>query len=206
MKTKIRNYLYYHWWFYVISAVLVAALWGTVFAKLAEPKDYEQINITYIGSSFDHIKLQSDLEKVLPERSKQTIKRITVENAVIGGEYELNSILRSRTSGGCDFFIIESTVIEEYKVDLASYFPEVESQTAAGLFGGTEQATQGDKVFGLSLDEAGNIADYYSGKGVCEIFFNRHSVNLSDMFGGKKEQDAALAAVKYLTEVKDVQA
>ncbi len=205
MKTGLRNHLYYHWWVYVMSAALIVALWLSVFDRLAQPKANEQINITYIGGSFDHLKLQSDLYDVLPERTQQNIKRISVENAVIEGEYDLNTILRARTAGSCDFFIIESSVIGQYEMDLSSYFPEADASALETLVEDVEYIAEGGKVYGLSCTGGMTLASYYSGKNECMIFFNKHSVNLSDLFGGNEKQDAALQIIRFLTEAKDVQ-
>lgn len=204
MKEKLRNHLVYNWWLYLVSAVLVLALWLTVFARLAQPKANEQINITYIGTSFDHMKLQSDLYDSLPQRTAQGIKRISVENAVIEGEYDLNTLLRARAAGNCDFFIIENSVLENYKINLASYFPQLESEAVESIFGNVDKVAEEGKIFGLNCNSGMKISDYYSGKSECKIFFNKNSVNLSSLFDGKSEQDAAVQVIKYLTEGKDV--
>lgn len=202
----LRDHLYYHWWVYVISAVCVVALWLSVFGKLSQSAANEQINITYFGSSFDHISLQSDLYQLLPEKTMQNIKRISVENAVIEGEYDLNTLLRARISGNCDFFIIENAVLEEYEIDLASYFSPLESGALERLFGGAEQVEQNGKTYGIACGGHANITRYYSGSGSCQIFFNVNSVNLSDLSGGDKMQDAAIQAALYLTEDRNVSA
>lgn len=204
MKERLRNHIVYYWWTYLISAVLIIMLWTTLFSKLAEPKANEQINITYIGSAFDHVKLQSDLQDVIPELSEQNIKRVSVENAGINGEYELNTILRARLAGNCDFIIIEGKVLEDYKLDLASYFAEVDADTLTQYFVNCENITEDNKTYGITLPSECKLHNYYLGKSDLKVFFNKNSVNLSDLFDGIKEQNAALEILKYLAEAKDV--
>ena len=206
MKEKFRNHLAYNWWLYIVVAVLVLVLWLSLFSRLAQPNNNEQINITYIGTSFDHLKLQSDLYDELPERTEQNIKKISVENAVIDGEYDLNTLLRARLAGNCDFVIIEGSIIEEYEIDLASYFAQLDIASFERIFGDIEAVTTDDKIFGLLCNSGTKMDNYYSGKNTCKIFFNKNSVNLSNLFGGKVEQDAAVQVIKYLTERKDVKA
>ncbi len=201
---NLRNHIHYYWWTYIVAVVLVFALWLPLFSRLAEPKANEQINITYIGTSFNHLKLQSDLYDILPQRTKQGVKRISVENAVIEGEYDLNTILRARLAGSCDFFIIERSVIEDYEIDLASYFSEVDVTKLEKIFENIDKVTENNKNYGIALNSGMKISTYYSGKDGCVIFFNKNSVNMSDLFGNNTENDACVQVIKYLTEGKDV--
>jgi ABC-type glycerol-3-phosphate transport system substrate-binding protein len=205
MKSSLKNYLRYNWWMYIVSAILVLALWLSVFSKLAELKANEQINITYIGSAFNHLELQSDLQDAMPDITNQNIKRVSVENAVVDGDYDLNTILRARSSGSCDFFIIESSVIEKYEMNLASYFSELSVSEIEKFFGNIGRVEEDGKLFGIELNENARLYDYYTGNGKLKIFFVNQSVNLSTLNGGDEEQDAAIQVIKFLAESNNVQ-
>lgn len=200
MKIKLRTYFGYYWWTYVISAILAVVLWFSVFTLLAKPAENEQINITYIGTSFDAPALQSDLYEVMPALSRQGISRITVENGIVGGEVQLDTLLRSRIAGNCDFFMIESAVVKSYSLDYASYFEELPELTVEKYFPGSKGAVQNGKTFGIIPPGYARTGDYYGGKGEVYLFFVNNSVNLGDLYGGDGTYDAALKAAVWLTE------
>lgn len=205
MKKRFRNHLAYNWWLYIISCVLVAVFWVSVFTKLAEPKAHEQIAITYIGGSFQSDRLREELSACLPGLSGQGIRRVSVESVPVEGEYDLNMILRARMSGGCDFLILESDVTERFDIHLASYFAEVDAELLQTFFDGVERIEEEGKTYGILVRNGTRWYDYYAGDGALQIFFAEGSVNLGTLNGGTEEQDAALQMIKYLTEERNVQ-
>lgn len=78
-KREIKIHLQYSWWIYLLLAIAVVAIWLSIFAKLAEPKANEMLNITIVGS-VDENKMQSGISTALNGKTEKPLKEIRVES------------------------------------------------------------------------------------------------------------------------------
>lgn len=180
MNKRIKTHFQYGWWVYVLIIVAAVTLWISVFVELAKPKPYEVLNITVVGKA-DGDKIEEQLKSYFGDE----LKEINVE-VIAGNNLMLGEIVAMRCLGETDFIIFE----EEYIVKPASLnFSPLDENKLIAYFGERELYREEDKIYGVKMN--GNFWAL-----VTPVSENCAKINGK----GEEKNDAALRAIKYLTE------
>ncbi|MCR4562047.1 MAG: hypothetical protein K5694_02435 [Bacilli bacterium] len=195
MRKNIRNHFAYLWWVYVVTGASIFAALFTIYDNLNQPKKSETLVLTYIGRGLDYVSLENKCSNSVKEFTSKTVKKLNVENPTIENAYQFDNIVRSRSSKGTDIFVFERSVLDEYKVDIPSYFAEVKEEAFARYF--TSPITIDEKIYGSAVTKTSLLAHYYSNNSTLELYWNVNSENLQALYG-KGEGDLGVEFATYL--------
>ena len=198
----MRNHLQYNWWKYIIIIIFPIFLWTGIFSSLKAPDPDERVHILYVGQGLDTQQLQTRLTTVLPQRTTQQLKSITVTTA------DAASLSYSTLDVRCfdyDILIFQESSMPEnvgqavfvrLTEDLLAQFPQgisyVETVADAGVL------TYG---FAIAPGDHTPFTNYYTGTEKCYLFISPRSVNFDALNeNGSAGNDAGLKAAQYLLE------
>lgn len=199
----MKRHLQYNWFKYLAVIILPILFWNSVFDVLAKPKQNEQLRILYVGDLLDAPSLQADVQDAIPQLTEQTIREVTVTQAVPNGmsyfdfltaqcfHYDIlilsQSWCRENTGQGA-FVQLPQAILDA--------FPNTPVYT--------ETVEQTPLAYGLTIYDGtvqNRFSMYYHGNKNCYLFFSPESVNLAAKNGkGIVEDDAALKVAQYLLE------
>lgn len=191
MKQKFSNHFQYNWWVYIVIALTFVLLWSFVFESLAKPAANERLYISFIGTDFNHTKLQFDLEEGLFEESYT--REVFVESAVPQGN--LNDLLYVRSQGEFDAVILPETYIFNGMAD--TYFGPLNQSQVTELLGDVTFYEENGQAYGILL-EGERFSQYYTGAETCYLFVAPVSQNFAGIFGGNASDDAVVRLIEYL--------
>ncbi len=191
MNKKFVNHFQYSWWVYIVIAFAFIFLWSSVFEALAKPESNERLNVSFIGTGFDHKKLETDLCNSVFKDTK--IEEVFVESVV--ADEGLNNILYVRSQGEYDVIIIQETVV--FSGMCKSYFEPLDKALMTQYFGDITFYEEDGQAYGILLDGPG-FADYYSGEESCYLFVAPVSQNFAGIYGGNEDDDAVIRLIQYL--------
>lgn len=198
-KDRIRAHFRYSWWVYLVIAAAATALWCSVFAKLADPKADEMLNITFVGET-EPADFSDDLRKALEGKTSKPLKEINLE-VVSSTNGMIGDIIAMRCLGGTDLIIFEEDALLE---PMSSNFGGLDREQMRERFGDAVFYEEDGDLMGLLLydGEAGcRFLRYYSGNQKCWVFIPPKAENTARLNGeGDAEDDAALQAIQYLME------
>ena len=198
---KFIKTLTYSWWKYLLVITLSTFVWQMVFGMMESPDKNEKIRITYIGENLSCEDMETELYRVVDERTDQKIKNITVENPVNGGSTYYHSLLATRVYGS-DFIIIEESSLLETMGE--TYFSEIPSAKLEQYIEDVEYYCENGVPYGLLLYDGtteNQFSRYYTGTEKCYLFITHTTVNFADVVeNGNATDDAALRILEYFME------
>ena len=199
----MKDHLQFHWWKYLALALLPILLWIGVFQILAQPKAHQRVNVLYIGSQLDTIRLQWELKTALPELTQQQILSAAVNSEAIPKEQYFNAL--TARCFDYDLIIIEEDCMRENigQAIFVRLLPELTEQLPNAL-PYEETAEDALLTFGYILYDGQRenlFSGFYSGNQKCYAFISPESVNFDTLNEkGNAGDDAALKALRYLME------
>lgn len=194
MNKRITNRLVYDWWKYFAIAALIIVVWIFSVNAITRAAANEKIGITFVGTDFDDLQLEEDLNAALPNMTKQKLKEIRCESVHGETSYQTQTVVNTRLLGGTDLFIFTENNLS----GIAEIFEEIDKDKYKNLFGAIEFYELNGKAYGICLT-ATKFFEYYSGKEKCYLFVSSKSVNIGGINGiGNRQDDAAIYAVKYI--------
>lgn len=201
----MKNHLQFNWWKYLIIMILPIIVWCGIFDALAAPKPNEKVSILFIGEALDSQKLQQELWQVLPQRTEQPLREITVETALpreaaYQGQLTAWSLQYDIIIIPKDYMrqFLGQSVFVRLTQEMLRQFPAVTPYE--------EFIEDGTSLpFGLTLfdgTQQNRFAGCYADNQACYLFISPYSVNFNTLNeAGKAGDDAALQAVLYLLEM-----
>ncbi len=209
MNKKIASHLQYTAWIYILVAVVVFALWTTVFHAISSVKYDEKVTVMLFSDDDFSEALKADISQNINDITAQELKEFSIEKR----ENDL-SVMQSLVQGRIpvrDLFIFSEGVLnntdpEEYNP--SGMFVAIKDEKLGGLFGEGLSESQIYRVdgyaYGIYLNDpddgvTNNFEKIYSGKTRYVILFSYESLNMAGAFGkGETENSAAVDIVKYL--------
>lgn len=197
--TRLSTHLYYHWWKYVLLAVLSIAIWTSVFDTLAKPAKNEKVGIVFFGDSLDASALHADLWAAIDEITEQKITCLDVSRTFADQEH-LGQILMARAYD-CDLLILPAELVD--KISAYGFFmPLLDPPEDIPVY--TQEKDGKTVAYGLEIYKPGNqnrFSSFCSGEQTYYVFISKESVNLAQLNGnGIQTDDAALRILEYLME------
>ena len=193
------TYLHYHWWKYVLLAVLSILLWTAVFDTLAKPAKNEKVGIVFFGDSLDVTALHTDLTAAIDDLTEQKIRFVDISQTFADRDH-LGQILMARTYDS-DLLILPAELVDPLSAygffmplddtpkDIPTYTQEKDGKTV----------TYGLEIY--SPDRQNRFSAFCSGEQTYYVFLSKESVNLAGLNGnGSQTDDAALQILTYLLE------
>lgn len=196
---RLSSHLHYHWWKYVLLAVLSIMIWTAVFDTLAKPARNEKVGIVFFGDALDVTALHADLSAVIDDLTEQEIAYVDVFQTFADYEH-LGQVLMART------YDYDLLVLPAECVDMLSaygfFMPLPETPKDIPTY---SQETNGETVaYGLEIYSPGSqnrFSAFCSGDQTYYVFLSKESVNLAGLNGnGTQTDDAALRILTYLLE------
>ena len=195
----MRNHLQYTWWQYLAVILAPIVIWCSLFSSLAAPKPQEQLDILCIGQNWSVAELQTELEAVMPQISRQPLQKITVD---ILAPAELTDNLITARCFDYDILIFEAAYFPvnggqrffaRLTEELMNHFPENDFYQ--------ESVEGGTLCFGLKAQDSSRLHRYYTGQDTLLLFMSPYSVNFNGLNEyGNPGYDAALKALQHLLE------
>ncbi|MDD3999815.1 MAG: hypothetical protein PHX62_02830 [Bacilli bacterium] len=209
MNKGLKNYLRYHWYFYLIFAFLAILFWLLIFNWLSLLKANEKLNIFIDAYSVQTEELETILFNGLEESS---IKEINIDYSHNDHEY-FGAIFSTRVAFNTDLIIINEDEIKQgdlwnsFKAIteevIEDYFPknqEYEYYQEEGIIYGVlvYDSSKNDNPFSglISFSYKEDAGKYY-------LCLNPNSKNLGPLNDKSKEDDGALLALKILLSYLD---
>lgn len=195
----MRHHLTYHWWIYILYAIVSCAVILTIHGNIITPKENEIVKISIAGSDINTNTMIEDSLEYLQQHSSQVIKQVSVEY-IEPSNFE--DALATRTLGGYDIIILPMSAVREntgsfYFLPLDSFVEDntisseriyYEDSTAYGIFLHSDTITS---MFSSYLEQSTNTTYV--------LFLNGYSVNLGSYSAyGNDTDTAAIEIVKYL--------
>ena len=193
------THLHYHWWKYVILAMLSIMIWSWVFDTLAKPAKNEKVSIVFFGEGLDSQALHADLSAAKNDLTQQKIRFVDVSQAFADRDH-LGQVLMARTYDS-DLMILPAELVDHLSAygffmplsdppkDIPAYTQETDGETV---------------VYGLEIYSPASqnrFSSYCSGEQTYYVFLSKESVNLAGLNGnGSQTDDAALQILTYLLE------
>lgn len=198
-NTHVTTHLQYHWWKYVLLAVISIMIWTAVFDTLAKPAKNEKVGIIFFGDALDATGLHAELSAVMGSLTQQEITYVDVSQTIVDYE-QLGAVMMAR-SYDYDLLVLTAETVDRLSAygffsplpndwnDIPTYSQEKDGNTVA---------------YGLEIYRPGSqnrFSAYCSGEQTYYVFLSKDSVNLACLNGnGAPEDDAALQMLKYLLE------
>lgn len=197
--TRWTTHLHYHWWKYVLLAVLSVIIWTSVFDTLAKPARNEKVGIVFFGDALDVPALHAELSAAIGNLTQQEIGYVDVSQTFADAEH-LGSILMARA------YDYDLLVLTAETVDMLSAYgffsplPDDWKDTPTYC-----QETNGvSTAYGLEIYRPGSqnrFSAFCSANETYYVFLSKESVNLAALNGnGIANDDAALQVLNYLLE------
>lgn len=197
--TRVSPHLHYHWWKYVLLAVLSIAIWTSVFDTLARPAKNEKVGIVFFGDSLDVPALHADLWAAIDEITEQKITYLDMSQTFADQEH-LGQILMARAYD-CDLLILPAELVDELSA-YGFFMPLLEIPTDIPVY--TQEKDGETVVYGLEIYKPGKqnrFSSFCSGEQTYYVFLSKESVNFAGLNGnGIQTDDAALRILEYLME------
>lgn len=191
MNKKFANHIQYNWWVYILIVLAAIFLWSSVFERLGRPDANERLNISFVGTGFDHIELQANLQEGLSKESY--LKEVFVDSVTV--EDNLNEILFIRSQGEFDVVIIQESVIFSGLGE--TYFEPLDRELMKQYFGDVAFYEENGQPYGILLTGP-NFTQYYHADESCYLFVAPVSKNFAGITGGNVEDDAVVQLIEYL--------
>lgn len=197
----MKQHLQYHWWKYLLAAILPLILWYSLFSLLLKPARNAQLRILFVGEGIHTQALEEDLAQALPSLSCQTLEEITVTQS-LPSAVSYHEFLTARNFDYDILILTESYMRESIGQNFFSRLP----QSLSALFPDTARYTEviegTDLAYALIPSEGARFGTFYTGSERCYLFFSPESVNLGPANkNGITADDAAVKAAQYLLEV-----
>lgn len=197
--TRLSTHLHYHWWKYVLLAVLSILLWTAVFDTLAKPAKNETVGIVFFGDGLDVTALHTDLTAAIDDLTEQKIRFVDISQTFADRDH-LGQILMARIQDS-DLLILPAQLVDNLSAygffiplddtpkDISTYTQEKDGKTV----------TYGLKIY--SPNTQNRFSSFCSGEQTYYVFLSKESVNLAGLNGnGSQTDDAALRILAYLLE------
>lgn len=198
-NTHMTTHLQYHWWKYVLLAVLSVMIWNSVFDTLAKPARNEKVGIVFFGDSLDVPALHADLSAAIEDLTQQKISLVDVSQTIADREH-LGAILMARTYD-YDLLVLSAEAVDPLSA-YGFFMPLPESWKGIPTY--TQEKDGKAVAYGLEIYRPGSqnrFSSFCSGEQTYYVFLSKESVNLGGLNGnGAPEDDAALQMLKYLLE------
>lgn len=193
------THLQYHWWQYVLLAVLSVMIWTAVFDGLAKPARNEKVGIVFFGDTLDVTALHTDLTDAIDSLTQQEIAYIDVSQT-IADRTHLATLLVART------YDYDLLVLTAEAVDMLSAYgffsPLPDNWKDIPTYSQEKDGTS--VAYGLEIYRPGSqnrFSSFCSGEQTYYVFLSKESVNLAGLNGnGAPSDDAALRMLEYLLE------
>ena len=200
-ETDIRwaTHLHYHWWNYVLLAVLSILIWTSVFDTLAKPERNEKVGIVLFGDELDVSALHTDLSAAIDDLTQQEIAYVDVLQTFADSK-NLGSLLMART------YDYDLLVLTAETVDMLSAYgfftPLPDYWENIPIY--TQETNGASTAYGLEIYSPGcqnRFSTFCTGDQTYYVFLSKESVNLAGLNGnGAPTDDAALQVLNYLLE------
>lgn len=193
------THLHYHWWKYVLLAVLSIMIWSWVFDSLAKPDKNEKVSIVFFGEGLDSQALHADISAAMDDLTQQKIRFVDISQT-FADKNHLGQILMARTYDS-DLIILPGELVDHLSAygffmpldhlpkDIPTYTQEKDGETV---------------VYGLEIHSPtsqNRFSSHCSGEQTYYVFLSKESVNLAGLNGnGSPADDAALQILTYLLE------
>ena len=198
MEQKNKNHLHYEWGGYLLIVILAVIVWIASFNAVLEPSRRERLAVAVIGEGVLTSELEDALERVLPLRTSDKLREITVTQSDMDAAH-LDQYLYS-IADQADLILVTEGALEAEKI--AFYFDAVTSEEALlEATVGAEYYTADGKLLGVCLTGGGKncFSAYYERSEPCYVFFGMQSENIGGINGkGDPSDDAGLQAVSWM--------
>ena len=202
-RMDIQRHFQYFWWCYVAILIAAVVFWTSVYGIVATPDANEKLTLSYFGNDYDGAQLELEVEKNIPNITSQNIKEFSVDHVKQTENIVFGSMIQTRLYSS-DIMIFEEWVINEEFVSMnfRAFTSELEA-CFADL--DVEYYTIDGIKCGIILNPQGQNSNvftkYYEGSYRLVAFFAPYCENLGGIYGiGNKEDDAAIALMKFLLE------
>ena len=202
-KRDVNRHFQYFWWCYVAILIVAVILWTSVYGIVATPDANEKLTISYFGNDYDGAQLELEIEQNILNITQQNIKELTFDHVKQTENIVFGSMIQTRLYSS-DIMIFEEWVVNEDFVhqNFRAFTSELEACFAD--LDVEYYAINGIKC-GIIINPQGKnpnaFTKYYSGNSRLIAFFAPYCENLGGIYGiGNKEDDAAIALMKFLLE------
>ena len=202
-RMDIQRHFQYFWWCYVAILIAAVVFWTSVYGIVATPDANEKLTLSYFGNDYDGAQLELEVEKNIPNITSQNIEKFSVDHVKQTENIVFGSMIQTRLYSS-DIMIFEEWVINEEFVSMnfRAFTSELEA-CFADLY--VEYYTIDGVKCGIILNPQGQNSNvftkYYEGSYRLVAFFAPYCENLGGIYGiGNKEDDAAIALMKFLLE------
>ena len=197
--SRLSEHLHYHWWKYVLLAVVSILVWSAVFDTLAKPDRNEKVGIVFFGEALDVTALYADLSAAIDDLTQQEITHIDVSKTFADYEH-LGQILMARTYDD-DLLILSADLVDKLSA-YGFFLPLPDAYAAMPTY---SQEKDGETVaYGVEIYRPGSqnrFSAFCSGEQTYYVFLSKESVNLAHLNGnGMQTDDAALRILEYFME------
>ena len=197
---RLSSHLYYHWWKYVLLAVLSIVIWTAVFDTLARPARNEKVGILFFGDSLDVTALHADLSAVMDDLTQQEVSYVDVSQTFADYEH-LGQLLTARTY---DYDLLVLSAEQVDKLSAYGFFLPLPDNTWKDIPKYSQEKDGETVAYGLEIYTPGSqnrFSSFCSGEQTYYVFLSKESVNLAGLNGnGTQTDDAALRILEYLLE------
>jgi len=197
--TRWTAYLHYHWWKYILLALLSVMIWTAVFDSLAQPAKNEKVGIVFFGEGLDFQALHADLSAAMDNLTQQKIRFVDVSQTFADQEH-LGQVLMARTYDS-DLIILPAQLVDK----LSSYgffMPLKDIPKDIPVY--TQEKGGESVAYGLEIyspTSQNRFSAFCAGEQTYYVFLSKESVNLAGLNGiGNPADDAALRILEYLLE------
>ncbi len=202
---KLTTHLQYHWWLYLVCAVVVIFVWCTIFQVLARPSSDEAIRILYVGEYWDTEPLEQALLSHLSHSTSQEIS--VVEIAIFAEQTDMLLPILMAKQYEYDLVILSEPFMQEGIGQNAFGMPiPAQMRTQAHPLGYyTETVGENILPFAFILHNGTTVnrfASFYPDAPGCYLFVSPQSVNCDRATGyGQSGHDAAIQTIEFLLEI-----
>ena len=205
-KTDIHRHFQYFWWCYVAILIVAVVFWTSVYGIIEKPDANEKLTVSFFGNDYDGAALKLEISQNLSNITSQNIKKITVDHVKQTENIVFGSMIQTRLYSS-DIMIFEEWVINEEFASMNFRPFTNELENCFSDFDIEYYVIDGVKC-GIIINPQGQNSNtftkYYSGDSRLIAFFAPYCENLGGIYGiGNKEDDAALALMKFLLEEID---
>lgn len=202
-KMDIRRHLQYFWWCYVVIFIVAVVFWTSVYGIIGAPDANEKLTLSYFGNNCDGAGLELEIEENISNITSQNIKEFSVDHVNQTDNIVFGSMIQTRLYSSDIMIFEEGVITEEFAaMNFRPFTSELEacfSDTHVEYY-----VIDGIKLGIIINPQEGNsnvFTKYYSGNSTLVAFFAPHCENLGGIYGiGNKEDDAAIALMKFLLE------
>ena len=202
-RMDIQRHFQYFWWCYVAILIAAVVFWTSVYGIVATPDANEKLTLSYFGNDYDGTQLELEIEKNIPNITSQNIKEFSVDHVKQTENIVFGSMIQTRLYSS-DIMIFEEWVINEEFVSMNFRAFTSELEACFADLDVEYYLIDGIKC-GIILNPQGQNSNvftkYYEGNYRLVAFFAPYCENLGGIYGiGNKEDDAAIALMKFLLE------